>query len=64
MLLTVPTVIGSGMKGAMPGFRQVSGLGARGLLTLARVPGFLVWKILLSGRSKPTEWVRTDRESR
>jgi cellulose synthase/poly-beta-1,6-N-acetylglucosamine synthase-like glycosyltransferase len=43
---------------------QVSGLGARGLLTLARVPGFLVWKILLSGRSKPTEWVRTDRESR
>ncbi|MEA3110073.1 MAG: hypothetical protein QOI88_4678 [Gammaproteobacteria bacterium] len=42
---------------------QLSGIGAQGLLDLARAPAFLVWKIILMlRRSKPTEWVRTDRE--
>jgi len=42
---------------------QLSGIGARGLLDLARAPGFLVWKILLMlKRRRSSEWVRTDRE--
>jgi cellulose synthase/poly-beta-1,6-N-acetylglucosamine synthase-like glycosyltransferase len=42
---------------------QLSGIGARGLLDLARAPGFLVWKILLMLRRRASnEWVRTDRE--
>jgi hypothetical protein len=42
---------------------QLSGIGARGLLDLARAPGFLVWKILLMLRRRTSdEWVRTDRE--
>jgi cellulose synthase/poly-beta-1,6-N-acetylglucosamine synthase-like glycosyltransferase len=41
---------------------QLSGLGARGLWTLARVPGFLLWKLLLLRRAKPQGWVRTERE--
>jgi cellulose synthase/poly-beta-1,6-N-acetylglucosamine synthase-like glycosyltransferase len=41
---------------------QLSGLGARGLWTLARVPGFLLWKLLLLRRGKPQGWVRTERE--
>jgi cellulose synthase/poly-beta-1,6-N-acetylglucosamine synthase-like glycosyltransferase len=42
---------------------QLSGIGARGLLDLARAPGFLLWKILLMMRRRTSdEWVRTDRE--
>jgi cellulose synthase/poly-beta-1,6-N-acetylglucosamine synthase-like glycosyltransferase len=42
---------------------QLSGIGARGLVDLARAPGFLVWKILLMVRRRSSdEWVRTDRE--
>ena len=41
---------------------QLSGLGARGLRTLARVPGCLLWKLLLLRRAKPQGWVRTERE--
>ena len=41
---------------------QLSGMGIRGLMALAHVPGFILWRIwLLLGR-KPNEWVRTERE--
>jgi cellulose synthase/poly-beta-1,6-N-acetylglucosamine synthase-like glycosyltransferase len=41
---------------------QLSGMGVRGLMALAHVPGFVLWRIwLLLGR-KPHEWVRTERE--
>jgi cellulose synthase/poly-beta-1,6-N-acetylglucosamine synthase-like glycosyltransferase len=43
---------------------QLSDVGARGLLDLARAPGFILWKLLLmvSGR-KVQQWVRTHREA-
>lgn len=43
---------------------QLSGIGAQGLLDLARAPKFLVWKLLLMARrkNKSAEWVRTERE--
>ncbi len=42
---------------------QVSGMGVRGLAALARVPGFLLWKIVvLLARRKSRSWVRTERE--
>jgi cellulose synthase/poly-beta-1,6-N-acetylglucosamine synthase-like glycosyltransferase len=42
---------------------QLSGVGAQGLLDLARAPGFLVWKVVLMLKpNKSREWVRTDRE--
>jgi cellulose synthase/poly-beta-1,6-N-acetylglucosamine synthase-like glycosyltransferase len=42
---------------------QLSGIGPRGLLDLARAPGFLAWKVLLMLRRRTSdEWVRTDRE--
>jgi cellulose synthase/poly-beta-1,6-N-acetylglucosamine synthase-like glycosyltransferase len=42
---------------------QLSGVGAQGLLDLARAPGFLIWKVVLMVKPhKSTEWVRTDRE--
>jgi cellulose synthase/poly-beta-1,6-N-acetylglucosamine synthase-like glycosyltransferase len=42
---------------------QLSGVGMRGLLDLARAPGFLVWKVVLMlSPGKSAEWVRTDRE--
>ncbi len=41
---------------------QLSGMGIRGLLALAHVPGFILWRIwLLLGR-KTSNWVRTERE--
>jgi cellulose synthase/poly-beta-1,6-N-acetylglucosamine synthase-like glycosyltransferase len=44
---------------------QLSGLGAQGLLDLARAPGYVIWKILLMLRRRSsTGWVRTDRENR
>jgi cellulose synthase/poly-beta-1,6-N-acetylglucosamine synthase-like glycosyltransferase len=44
---------------------QLSGIGAQGLLDLAKAPGFLMWKVLLMLRRRnSTEWVRTDREKR
>jgi cellulose synthase/poly-beta-1,6-N-acetylglucosamine synthase-like glycosyltransferase len=42
---------------------RLSGIGAQGLIDLARAPGFLLWKILLMMRRRTSdEWVRTDRE--
>jgi len=41
---------------------QLSGLGRRGLWALARVPGFLVWKLVLLLRRRPQAWIRTERE--
>lgn len=42
---------------------QLSGVGRRGLLDLARVPGFVLWKLLLMLRSHDaTQWIRTRRE--
>jgi cellulose synthase/poly-beta-1,6-N-acetylglucosamine synthase-like glycosyltransferase len=41
---------------------QVSGLGLRGLGALARVPGFLVWKIVVLVGRKSQSWIRTERE--
>jgi len=46
---------------------QLSGTGARGLVSLAFVPTYLVWKLMLAlRRSTPAsgEWVRTAREGR
>jgi cellulose synthase/poly-beta-1,6-N-acetylglucosamine synthase-like glycosyltransferase len=44
---------------------QLSGTGARGLASLARAPGYMVWKATLPLRRRAaatTEWVRTARE--
>jgi 1,2-diacylglycerol 3-beta-glucosyltransferase len=42
---------------------QLSGIGAIGLLDLARAPGFLLWKILLMAKRRGSaDWIRTDRE--
>lgn len=42
---------------------QLSGTGARGLLDLARAPGFIAWKLLLMlRRHDGGAWVRTTRE--
>ena len=41
---------------------QLSGVGMRGLLDLARVPSFVLWKLLVMLRKRGPEWVRTDRE--
>lgn len=42
---------------------QLSGVGLRGLVDLARAPFFVLWKILLMVRSRASaEWVRTKRE--
>jgi cellulose synthase/poly-beta-1,6-N-acetylglucosamine synthase-like glycosyltransferase len=44
---------------------QLSGIGLRGLLDLARAPGFLIWKLLLMlKRRESGEWVRTGRETK
>ena len=44
---------------------QLSGIGLRGILDLARAPGFLVWKLLLMLRRRESvEWVRTGRETK
>lgn len=44
---------------------QLSGIGLRGLLDLARAPAFLLWKVLLLLRSRNfNEWKRTEREQR
>jgi cellulose synthase/poly-beta-1,6-N-acetylglucosamine synthase-like glycosyltransferase len=41
----------------------LSGIGARGMLDLARAPTFLLWKVMLMLRTRKTgEWVRTERE--
>lgn len=42
---------------------QLSGVGWRGLVDLARAPFFVVWKLVVMGRTRAgTEWVRTERE--
>lgn len=41
---------------------QLSGIGARGLLDLARAPAFVIWKIMLMLRTRTQGWVRTARE--
>lgn len=43
---------------------QLSGVGARGLLAFAHVPGFILWRLWLLLAGKPAEWVRTEREKR
>lgn len=42
---------------------QLSNVGPRGLLDLARAPAFVAWKLLLlfAGR-RPRQWIRTERE--
>jgi hypothetical protein len=42
---------------------QLSGVGWRGLIDLARAPFFVVWKLVVMWRTRAsTEWVRTERE--
>jgi cellulose synthase/poly-beta-1,6-N-acetylglucosamine synthase-like glycosyltransferase len=41
---------------------QLSGIGARGIFDLARVPLFLTWRVLSMLRPRAQGWVRTDRE--
>jgi hypothetical protein len=41
----------------------VMGLPLRYLSCLAFLPGYAAWKMLVATGSKPTEWVRTRRES-
>jgi cellulose synthase/poly-beta-1,6-N-acetylglucosamine synthase-like glycosyltransferase len=42
---------------------QLSGVGMRGLMDLARAPSFVLWKLLLMLRARESaEWVRTKRE--
>jgi len=41
---------------------QVSGTGLRGLAALARVPGYVLWKLAVLFERKASEWVRTERE--
>lgn len=42
---------------------QLSGIGARGLVDLARAPLFLAWKVLLMLKRRTSdEWIRTERE--
>jgi len=43
---------------------QLSELGIRGVKTLARIPGYVAWKIavLLNTPTSPQQWVRTARE--
>ena len=42
---------------------QLSGVGWRGLVDLARAPFFVVWKLAVMWRTRAsTEWVRTERE--
>lgn len=44
---------------------QLSPLGARALLDLARVPFFIVWKLVIVLRDRGNRrWIRTDRKSR
>lgn len=42
---------------------QLSGIGMRGLMDLARAPLFVIWKLVLMLRAhSSTEWIRTKRE--
>ncbi len=41
---------------------RLSGIGLRGAIALAHVPGFIMWKVWLLMARKPKEWVRTERE--
>ena len=44
---------------------QLSGIGLRGLVDLARAPVFLIWKVILMlRRRESSEWVRTGRETK
>ncbi|MDB5969093.1 MAG: glycosyl transferase [Hydrocarboniphaga sp.] len=43
---------------------QLSGVGRRGLIDLARAPFFVIWKVLLILQRRGTrEWLRTERET-
>jgi len=42
---------------------QLSGMGARGLLDLARAPFFVAWKVVAMMGAEPIEWVRTKRSA-
>jgi cellulose synthase/poly-beta-1,6-N-acetylglucosamine synthase-like glycosyltransferase len=57
--------MGCGLSVTLYVFRgwQLSGVGARGLLDLIKVPSFIFWKLLLMLRTPASaEWVRTKRE--
>jgi 1,2-diacylglycerol 3-beta-glucosyltransferase len=41
---------------------QLSGIGARGVLDLARAPAFIIWKLVLMLRPRSQDWIRTTRE--
>jgi 1,2-diacylglycerol 3-beta-glucosyltransferase len=42
---------------------QLSGIGASGLLDLAAVPVFIIWKVMLMASPRGSgEWVRTERK--
>lgn len=41
----------------------LSGLGARGFVTLALAPGYVLWKLVAVRRSAPAQWRRTERPS-
>jgi 1,2-diacylglycerol 3-beta-glucosyltransferase len=42
---------------------QLSGLGAQGLIDLARAPFFVAWKVLLMLQPRDSlEWIRTRRK--
>ena len=41
----------------------LSGVGLRGALDLARVPVFVLWRLVVALKPKPRAWVRTDREA-
>jgi len=42
---------------------QLSATGLRGLMDLARAPGFVLWKLIVVARHRePQEWIRTQRE--
>jgi len=41
---------------------QLSGVGMRGLLDLARVPSFVLWKLIVMLRKRGSGWIRTERE--
>ena len=43
---------------------QLTNLGTRGLIDLARAPFFVVWKVFTMARSsEPLEWIRTRRRT-
>jgi hypothetical protein len=59
----VVLLLAAAMLGAhvLAGWRA-SGTGVRGLADLALAPAYLAWKLTLPLRTRPSSWVRTERE--